>query len=238
MPKKKARYVTIDGLYMRVGSLAYKWFMLNRKRIEGWLKKHKRHVKRHVVKLPLQGCDYVAGPDPATLKKAGIQFVVRYISTPGNPKNITRTELLELHKAGIEVALVFETTADRARYGAKAGAADAQSAQQQVAALGFPNAVVYFAVDFDPHGHETTIVSYIHAAAQVLGVKRTGVYGGLNAVKAVLDAKVANYGWQTLAWSYGKWDPRRHLEQYANGQKIAGHSVDLDRALKRSYGAL
>ena len=223
------------GLVVEKGGTLFHWVKANRARLLGVIV---RKAKRRVAKLPLAGCDYVSPPLLTAMKAAGIKFVVRYLSTPGNPKNATRAEIDRLHAAGIDVALVFETTADRARGGAANGRADAKSAQAQVAALGFPNAVVYFAVDFDPHGHEATIVDYIHGAAQVRGVAKTGVYGGLNAVKACLDAKVCKYAWQAYAWSYGRWDPRRHLEQYANGQHIGGASVDLDRAVKRSFGAL
>lgn len=222
------------GLRVGKGSPLAKWLKAHRLRLLGVV----RTAKRPLVKLPLLGCDYVSGPTTAALKAAGIKFVVRYLSSIGNPKNATKTEIAQLHAAGIDVVLVFETVADRARGGASAGRMDALSAREQIAALGFPSAVVYFAVDFDPHGHEATIVDYIHGAAQVLGTAKTGVYGGLNAVKACLDAKVCKYGWQAYAWSYGRWDPRRHLEQYANGQHIGGASVDLDRAVKRFYGAL
>lgn len=39
--RARARYVTIDGFFLRVGSVGYRWFMSNRKRIEGLLAKRK-----------------------------------------------------------------------------------------------------------------------------------------------------------------------------------------------------
>lgn len=224
-------FVIIGGGLWQRGSAGWKWAKKH-------LVAHKRKVRRRLSPLPFAGCDYVSGPSAAALKAAKIKFVCRYLSTPGNPKNATAAEISALHAAGIDVVLVFETVANRALGGKAAGAADAKSAQAQVAALGFPNAVIYLVVDFDPHGHETMIVSYIAAAAGVLSPTRTGVYGGLAAVKACLDAKACKYAWQTYAWSAGQWDPRRHLEQYQNGQHIGGASVDLDRARQRSFGAL
>lgn len=189
---------------------------------------------------PLKGCDYVAGPTPAQLKAAGIKFVFRYLSTPGNPKNLTKAEAKALLAAGIEIGLVFETTANRALSGAAAGKADAKSAAAQAAALGVPaTTAIYFAVDTGAAGSELkAVVAYIRAAAAVLGAARTGVYGGLGAVKACLDAKVCKFAWQTYAWSGTPtvWDMRAQVRQVANGQKIGGHSVDLDEALA-SFGA-
>jgi glycoside hydrolase-like protein len=186
---------------------------------------------------PEKGADFVSGPAPAQDKAAGIRFVMRYLSTPGNPKNISKPELAALSQAGIRVGLVFETTGKTFLGGHAAGVADAKLAQAQVAALGHPAVVVYFAVDTDPHGHETQIVAYIQGAASVLGKARVGVYGGYAAVKACLDAGVCAYAWQTYAWSAGMWDRRAHLRQVENGVHVAGHGVDIDTALG-NFGAL
>jgi len=190
-------------------------------------------------KLPLRGCDYVSGPTPAALKKAGVQFVCRYLSTPGNAKNLTKAEATALHKAGIAVVLVFETTANRALSGAAAGRADAQSARNQAAALGIPKTVpIYFAVDFDATpAQQTPINNYLRAAATVLGKNGVGIYGGYYPVSRALKAGVCAWGWQTYAWSGGLWYQGRHIEQYQNGAHIAGHSVDLDHAVRYPYGA-
>lgn len=190
-----------------------------------------------VTHYPEKGADFVSGPTPAQDKAAGIKFVLRYLSTAGNPKNITKAELAALHGAGIKVGLVFETTGTSFLRGRAQGSADALLAQKQAAALGYPKAVIYFAIDTDPHGREALIVQYMRGVASVLGHDRSGVYGGYGAVKAALDAKVCKYAFQTYAWSYGKWDARAHLRQVQNGVHVAGHGVDIDTALGE-FGAL
>lgn len=40
--RARAKFVTIDGFFMRVGSPVYRWFMANRKRIEGLLAKRRK----------------------------------------------------------------------------------------------------------------------------------------------------------------------------------------------------
>lgn len=191
----------------------------------------------------IQGCDYVSGPAPDELRRAGLRFVCRYVSTPGNPKNLTRAEHDGLRRHGIATVLVFETTARRALGGLEAGHLDALSARRQAHELGWRRPVIYFAVDFDTSplaaGDMAHVVDYIRGAAEVLGHNRTGVYGGLRTVTACHAAKACRYLWQTRAWSgvpAPTWHPARHLEQYGGGQ-IGGHAVDYDRAVRRSFGA-
>jgi hypothetical protein len=189
---------------------------------------------------PIEGCDYVAGPSPAVLKAAGMKFVCRYLSTPGNPKNLTKAEAAGLHKARIGIVVVFETTGTTAEGGTAAGKADAASAAEQAATLGVPASVpIYLAVDYDAYTtvQLSKVVAYIGGAASVLGASRTGVYGGYKTVKACYDAKACRYFWQALAWSGGIWHPARHIEQYQNAAQVGGHSVDLDRAVRARFGA-
>lgn len=189
--------------------------------------------------MALTGLDYASSDgNPDAIKATGADFVARYLSTPGNPKNLTKTEAVALRKAGLDIVLVFEIEADRALGGYKRGRADAKSARAQADAVGAPKtAAIYLAVDFDMQPSQAArVVSYIKGAASVLTPARTGVYGGRAAVKACLDAKACKYGWQTYAWSGGVWDPRAHLCQYENGVTVAGLSVDLNRAVKADYG--
>jgi hypothetical protein len=186
----------------------------------------------------LFGIDHSSHPPaPAALKREGVRFVCRYLSTPGNSKNITLVEATDLKLAGIDVVLVFETGGSRALGGRAAGAADAQSARAQAGLVGLAGTPIYFAVDFDAqHAQLPAVLAYLQGAASVLGHDLTGVYGGLAAVKAALDAGACRYAWQTYAWSGGVWDPRAHLHQYADGQTLCGISVDFDRANAPDFG--
>jgi hypothetical protein len=185
------------------------------------------------------GLDYAWGdPGVAALKAAGAKFVCRYLSTPGNSKNLRPDEAHRLREAGIAVVVVFETTADRALGGAAAGKVDATSAAAQAKACGLPDdQPIYFAVDFDARpDQQDAINAYLRAAAGVLGHARVGVYGGYYVVKRALDARVCKYAWQTYAWSGGQWDRRAQLQQFSNGHTVNGVSCDYNHATSSDYG--
>lgn len=186
------------------------------------------------------GVDYASARADklAELRKTGIRFVCRYLSTVGNPKNLTLTELIKCRAVGLEVVTVFETLANRALYGEEAGKADARAALAQLPSPAMKKkAVVYFAVDFDASASEQTVLhAYFAGAVSVLGRKRVGVYGGYWVVKRLLDSGIVKYAWQTLAWSGGAWDKRAQLRQTSINQSRSGVSVDLDQAVCADYG--
>lgn len=185
---------------------------------------------------PKFGIDYAWGkPSIPALKAAKVAFVCRYLShDPG--KNLTGPEALSLHRAGLEIVTVWESTATRALDGHAAGVADAKAALDQLHQIGAPHGVpVFFAVDFDPGAHSYQTDAYFDGAASVLGKARVGMYGGYNAVSRHLYRGFL-YAWQTYAWSGGKWHPRAHLRQYDNGKELAGVSCDFNQAVAPDYG--
>lgn len=143
-------------------------------------------------------------PSPATIKAHGYTAVGRYLG--GTPdKQLTKAEAATLHAAGLGIWLVFESTADRAKAGRAAGVADAKTARSKAAALGYPAACpIFFAVDFDAAA--STVSAYFDGVKSVLG-DRAGVYGGINVVG------LADWAWQTTAWSGGRLSPHAHLYQ-------------------------
>jgi Domain of unknown function (DUF1906)/Putative peptidoglycan binding domain len=188
------------------------------------------------------GLDYsTARPSRAAMKTAGVGFVCRYIGSQvreagRDAKWLSPTEAKSLHADGFDIVAVFETTAKRADGGRDAGLADAHTAIAELAYCGLPaDTVVYFAVDWD-----TTvgplITAYFRAVGEVLGIKRVGAYGSYRVIKALFDAKLITYGWQTYAWSDGQWDDRSHIEQYSNGEKVGGADVDFDRSMRPDFG--
>jgi hypothetical protein len=186
-------------------------------------------------KVPREGVDYAwTHPNPSALRKAGKTFACRYLSHDAK-KDLDSFELKQLRLNGINPVLVWETTANRATAGYAAGRLDAQDAVKKVAALGLPNdGVIYFAVDFDTDG--SNVAAYFLGVNSVIGVKRTGAYGGLHAVTFLHTKNLATYLWQTYAWSGGVWFPGSHIQQYKNGVVVAGVSMDLDRATKPYFG--
>jgi len=183
----------------------------------------------------LPGVDYPwQHPGGAALKAAGKVFACRYLSYDPS-KNLTRTEADDLAAHGIWAVLVWEATANRAGAGRAAGVADAKTAEAQAAAAGMPSGrPIYFAVDYD--AVPTAVDAYFQGVASVIGLARTGVYGGYRVVKHLKDAGLASWIWQTTAWSGGQWDPRANLQQPLGTVRINGAECDIDTAHTPDYG--
>ncbi|WUI02023.1 DUF1906 domain-containing protein [Spirillospora sp. NBC_00431] len=185
------------------------------------------------------GVDYAWGrPGAKALKRAGAKFACRYLSHDTTGKNLTRAEAEDLSDANIWLVVVWETTAKRPLDGRSAGVADAKDAAAQAKACGMPDGrPIYFAADWDAsRGQQDEINAYLDGAASVIGRDRVGLYGGHGPVKRAFDAEKIKYGWQTYAWSGGKWDDRAQLQQYSNDHEINGVGVDYNRAVDDDYG--
>jgi len=186
----------------------------------------------------IQGVDY-ANPRPsaAALRAAGKQFVIRYLSpnTTNNPrKTITGAEITDFRNNGLDIGLVWESTTSRATQGAAAGTSDARAAEKVRKALGIPVTGIFFAVDEDTSG--ASVADYFHGVVNEIGLARTGAYAGIKVIKYLFDHSLIHYGWQTYAWSGGEWDARAQVQQYHNGQTVAGADVDLCRAMVPEWG--
>ncbi len=185
------------------------------------------------------GLDWAYGDmSVAALRAVGADFIGRYASTPGNPKNLTAAEAQEMSNAGIDILLVFETTAERALAGREAGRTDATSAEAQASAVGMPEGrPIFFAVDFDADPQQQgAIDDYFRGVASVLGLNGTGAYGGYWVIKRLFDAGLVRWGWQTYAWSGGNWDARAHVRQFSNGHTVGGVDCDYDHGLGKDFG--
>ena len=152
------------------------------------------------------GVDYAwTHPDPAAIKTAGYEFVVRYLSHDPS-KDITPEEVASLHAVGLLLLLVFETTANRAGQGQAAGIMDRQEAEARAAELGYPQGCpIFYAVDFDATPQQ--VASYFAGVRG--GNYPAGLYGGVR----VVDAGLAAWLWQTEAWSGGVVSAGAHLFQ-------------------------
>jgi hypothetical protein len=163
----------------------------------------------------------------------GALFGASYLSTDRS-KNWTLAMINAYHAMGRGTVCVWETSAKRALAGYRAGRTDAQAALRQERALELPPQLpVYFAVDFDETpGQAGAVASYFSGVNSVLGVSRTGAYGGYWTISRLFDSGLISFGWQTSAWSAGRWDPRAQLQQYAYSR-----AYDWDRATTSAYGA-
>lgn len=185
------------------------------------------------------GIDYAwARPTIVDMRAAGVEFVCRYLSHDTTGKNISPAEALTLRAAGMALILVWETTASRALAGVGAGQADATAALSQARVVGLPDdRPIFFAVDFDAQpADQAKIHDYFSGVASVIGHNRTGMYGGYGPISRAFDAGKIKYGWQTYAWSEGRWDGRAGIQQYANYKLIGGQSVDFNRSVLDDYG--
>lgn len=162
----------------------------------------------------------------------GARFAASYLSTDAS-KNWSTALINSYHAAGLATVCVWETTARRALAGYAAGQADASSAFSQERALGVPTwKPIYFAVDFNETAAQSSAVaSYFRGVDAVLGVGRVGGYGTYWTVDRLFNAGLVHFGWQTSAWSGGRWDPRAQLQQYAYRD-----AFDWDRAVSPTYG--
>lgn len=85
-------------------------------------------------------------------------------------------------------------------------------------------------------GQLATIADYYRGVASVIGLARTGAYGGYATIKYLFDAGVIRWGWQTYAWSAGQWDPRAQVRQIHNGVLVGGVDCDLDESMVADFG--
>ncbi len=202
--------------------------------------------------------DYsVLRPPIPLLQAAGVTAVGRYLGHDCEPgykcihKNLTLAEKNALVAAGIQIWLSSEYAKDAATLGAPQGTKDALLASRQLAALGMaaPGTAVYYAVDFDigdyaPALPETAanaraklgpVAKYFDAIHATRPNHEVDGYGGYWAVSRLLDAGLIKRGWQTLAWSGGKWDPRAVLRQELT-QVFGAADVNIHTAAAADFG--
>lgn len=168
------------------------------------------------------GLDCTAAIDPGHVTAAGYSVIFRYLSN--SPwKNLIMssapygTELTSYTTNGIGVVFNWESSGhiddSQTNHPGDAhaqGIEDATRAQAQASLMGHPDAVIYFSIDFDCSDW-AGLTSYFQAIASVIGVARTGVYGGYWVVDHCHRAGLVSFIWQTLAWSV------------VNGQKYTRH---------------
>lgn len=181
------------------------------------------------------GIDYsFARPNLTDVKKK-YGFVCRYLSHSG-AKNITIEEAAAIRHQGLDLVLVWEDTAQNALKGKAQGVEDAKYAVTQANAIGWPhNLPIYFAVDFDATPEQQGAINqYFQGVCDVIGLDRTGVYGGFYVVERVANAHLAHWFWQTLAWSGGQVFKNAHI--YQDGATDFAGGADVDKALQDNFG--
>lgn len=147
------------------------------------------------------------------LRQSGVEFVARYLA-PG--KALTAAEVADLRDAGLAIMLCWETTANRIKGGATAGAADAMAARQAAEALGVPaGTVIFFACDYDaPSSDFASIEAYLRTATYNIEQYGAGLYGPERVIAAMSERGACFYYWQCVAWS-NQFLPVADVRQYA-----------------------
>jgi hypothetical protein len=185
--------------------------------------------------------DYAWGrPSVASLRAAAAIAVCRYLSYDQTGKTLTRIEADGLRASGIDIVSNWEQAGSWAEYsgGQAVGRTHAATAAvQHITCGGPPGRPIYFSTDWDvTAGQLATVADYYRGVASVIGLSRTGAYGGLRVIRYLFDQHVITWGWQTYAWSGGQWDPRAQLRQIQNGVRIGGVDCDLDESMAADFG--
>jgi len=179
----------------------------------------------------------ITAPQAKKLRENGVSFVGRYI-TPG--KSLDAAEITALRDAGLAIMFCWETTADRVKGGARAGAEDSERAQWYARKLGIPaGCVIYFAADYDvPAVDFAAVEAYLRTARANIDDYTVGLYGPEAVVAEMSRRGSCYYYWQCCAWSNQRL-PAADVWQYAwqgdarakdMAQKTGILAVDLDSA--------
>lgn len=202
---------------------------------------------------------------PEQIKSAGYDGALVYVSElrPGATfdfKPVTREFTDGLRALGLHAVSCYQygkpgwprSPSDFTR-GYDGGVADATTALRLHNAAGGPNqAPIFFSVDedIDFDTWETTAVQWFLGINSVLGVQRTGIYGGARQCRrAIKDGVIGHstspgyrWAWQTRAWSQGERVAAAVLYQRVivtasdPGVLIDGTSVDVDDVLAADFG--
>jgi hypothetical protein len=198
------------------------------------------------------------------IRAAGHSGVINYVSLsrPGSSfgaKPITRAYAESLAAAGLAIVSNYQygkpggsAPSDFTR-GFAGGVSDARTAWQlHTAAGGGQSAPVFFTIDDDINRDtwNNQALQWFRGINSVLGVQRTGIYGGINACQwAAADGVIGNsrtpgrrWAWQTRSWSHGQVDPaavlyQRIVSTASNpGPVVGGLEVDVSDALAQDCG--
>lgn len=187
----------------------------------------------------MDGLDFAwSKPSVSAILAGGYRFVCRYLSWDTTGKNLTYAEAQSYLSNGIGVVSNWEYSANAAANGRGQGVSDAtEGARQHTSCGGPPDAPIYFSVDFDvPSSQYGAVASYFDGVASVIGLARTGAYGGYPIINYLFNNGRITYGWQTFAWSSGRWDGRAQLRQVQNGITVGGADCDHDVSMVDNFG--
>jgi hypothetical protein len=198
------------------------------------------------------------------IRAAGYSGVINYVSLsrPGSSmgaKPITRPYAEQLTAAGLMIVSNYQygkpggTAPSDFRRGFEGGVADARTAWKlHTAAGGGQSAPIFFSIDEDINRDtwNNMALKWFRGINSVLGVQRTGVYGGIDVCQwAAADGVIGSsrtpghrWAWQTRSWSRGQIEPAAVLYQRVvstasnPGPVVGGLEVDVNDVLAEDCG--
>lgn len=204
--------------------------------------------------IPVGGVDFSGGlAGGAALAAAGYKFACRYVYNGGPSlphKLLTLAESRDLIANSVAPVSNYESSGVDALNGFSQGVADANEANSNhIAAGGPPARPIYFSLDWDEGPTQDAAVdAYFSGIASVIGLARTGAYGGYWIIKRLLDAGLITWAWQANAWSGdpgglaplgpgGNYlDPRANILQLLGTVTVNGVQCDTDVAYTPDFG--
>ena len=209
--------------------------------------------------------DFAAQQIPAEhIRAAGHSGVVNYVSLsrPGSTfgaKPITLPYARSLNAQGLVIVSNYQygkpggTAPSDFTRGFPGGVADARTGWSlHSAAGGGRSAPIFFTIDEDISRDtwNTVALPWFRGINSVIGVQRTGVYGGIDVCQwAIADGVVGassvpgyRWAWQTRAWSGNRIHPQavlyqRIVDTASNpGPLVGGMHVDVNDAMARDVG--
>lgn len=184
------------------------------------------------------GGDWVPqGMNYSAYRGQGYRFAIRYLvpSIPG--KEIYPAEIEAAHKAGIDIAFVYETSGATWTGGYTAGMNDAMAAHNALDQMHAPLSVgVYHAVDTSTAWSDHhTLLAWMQGLQHGMSPYRSGVYGDFDVVELAYQFYPEMFRWQTKAWSGGQ--VSQHADILQLGQNaLAGITFDIDAAYTTYIG--
>jgi LysM repeat protein len=164
------------------------------------------------------------------LKKNGVKLVGRYLPT-SDWKALSIGEVEAIKQSGLQLISIFEKGSTKASYFTyDQGVKDANDGYQMAKELGQPEGTaIYFTVDYDAQVKDFAgILNYFQGLKNTLKSYKIGVYGKFDVIVLLQTKKLADYFWQTYAWSHGQKAKNIHLFQYKNDTKAFGLNFGLD----------
>lgn len=167
------------------------------------------------------------------IRSEGYEFVGRYLVPEAGSlryKALTKGEAEAVTAAGLKLLTVWETTAERAKGGAAAGASDGARALGCAREIAMPaSGIIYFAVDFGAQSSDMdAIEAYLTAARRNTAEYEIGVYGPYSVIEEMARRGACKAFWQCVGWSYGKKSEHMNVYQAQWGKIVAGVGVDID----------